>query len=243
MPRSQSRQAIESAPAGLDERTKDRILDAAERLFAEHGYEGTSVRAINSDACVNSGAIHYYFRTKDELFREVVNRRGEVLARLRTEALEACREEVGRPPLLEQIIAAYITPYSDATLGTREQRLLFARLRARLMADNRDPDPSPLGRAHEATSRRFVTALADALPELTPEEVRLRFLIMWSALNTLSAGLGRAALGENVTAGNGDPIGQFEAMSPRLVTLFAEMFRMPMPSQKSGPRSRRKRPR
>jgi AcrR family transcriptional regulator len=215
-----------AGPARADEATKDRLLDAAERLFAEYGYEGTSVRAINTEASVNSGAIHYYFRTKDELFREVVNRRGRVLAAERTAALAACAEGPDRPPLIEQIIAAYIGPYAAPALGSREKRLLFARLRARLMADNRDIDSSPLGPDHEATGRRFVAALAKALPDLPAAEVELRYLIMWGALNTLSAGLGRAALGHAVER-DPDPIGEFETMMPRLTALFAGMFRMP----------------
>ena len=60
--------------------------------------------------------------------------------------------------------------------------------------DSREADAMPLGQTHEDTGRRFVEALTRALPVLSPEEVRLRYLVMWSALNTLSAGLGFSAL-------------------------------------------------
>ena len=52
--------------------TRDRILKAAERLFAEHGYDDTSVRAIVAKARVNQAAINYHFAGKDGLYREVL---------------------------------------------------------------------------------------------------------------------------------------------------------------------------
>jgi AcrR family transcriptional regulator len=52
--------------------TRDRIMKAAERLFAERGYEGTSIRAIVARARVNQAAINYHFAGKDGLYREVL---------------------------------------------------------------------------------------------------------------------------------------------------------------------------
>ncbi len=55
--------------------TKDRILDAAERLFAEHGFEATSLRMITTEAEVNLAAVNYHFHSKDELIAAVFARR------------------------------------------------------------------------------------------------------------------------------------------------------------------------
>jgi|SRR5579872_6807758 len=52
--------------------TRDRILKAAERLFAERGYDATSVRAIVAKARVNQAAINYHFAGKDGLYREIL---------------------------------------------------------------------------------------------------------------------------------------------------------------------------
>lgn len=52
--------------------TRERILKAAERLFAEHGYDATSVRAIVAKARVNQAAINYHFAGKEGLYREVL---------------------------------------------------------------------------------------------------------------------------------------------------------------------------
>ena len=55
--------------------TRHRILDAAEKLFAHHGFESTSLRSIIASANVNLAAIHYHFRSKEGLIRAVIERR------------------------------------------------------------------------------------------------------------------------------------------------------------------------
>lgn len=223
--RSKSRPGGKSS---ADDGTRNRLLDAAEQLFAERGYDGASVRDINDIARVNSGAIHYHFGTKDDLFRAVVDRRGSILSEDRLARLADCAEGPHRPPLIEQIIAAYIIPYANPALGTRQERLRFARLRARLIADSRSgSDALPLGPRHEETGRAFVDALGRAMPNLAPEELRLRYLVMWSALNTLSAGLGSPALWRRSGSAQADPIAEFESMIPRLIALISAMFRAP----------------
>lgn len=52
--------------------TRERIMKAASRLFAERGYDGTSIRAIVAKARVNQAAINYHFDGKDGLYREVL---------------------------------------------------------------------------------------------------------------------------------------------------------------------------
>jgi TetR/AcrR family transcriptional regulator, regulator of cefoperazone and chloramphenicol sensitivity len=54
------------------EYTRERILKTAVRLFAERGYEATSVRTLAANARVNQAAINYHFKTKDGLYREVL---------------------------------------------------------------------------------------------------------------------------------------------------------------------------
>ena len=52
--------------------TRERILKTAVRLFADHGYQATSIRTIAAKARVNQAAINYHFRSKDRLYREVL---------------------------------------------------------------------------------------------------------------------------------------------------------------------------
>lgn len=205
-----------------DDTTRARLLDAAEKVFSRLGFEGASVRAINAEADVDSGAIHYHFGTKEELFRAVIKRRGEILSSDRLARLARCEGAPGAAPLIEQIVTAYILPYANPKLGSRDERLRFARLRAWLMAEQPGSDPSPLGADHKHTGQRFIDALSAALPHLTAAEIRMRYLIMWSSLNTLSAGLGHAAL-ESQRAETA--LIDFERNVPELIELFSSMFR------------------
>lgn len=205
----------------------NRILNAAEKVFADKGYEGTSLRTIIEEAQVANGAIHYHFRTKEELFHRVIGRRGEVIAAERIKQLEGCRQAEGRPQLLEQIIFAYISPLVSPVLGSQEIRLRFARLKARVITDYDWINPDPLGKHQSNTDQRFLDTIVGDQSHLTREEARMRFLIMWSSINTMSAGLSRAALHESTRKVNVHPLIEFEKMIPRMVGIFAEMFRAP----------------
>lgn len=58
---------------------KEQILECAEELFAEHGYDGTSVRQLASKAGVNIAMISYYFGSKEELFANLVEYRSSFI--------------------------------------------------------------------------------------------------------------------------------------------------------------------
>ena len=91
--------------------TKTRILDAAERLFVEHGFEATSLRSLTSAAGVNLAAVNYHFGSKEELFQAVLTRRLDPMNQERIELLERIeREAVGRAPSCEKILFAMLIP-------------------------------------------------------------------------------------------------------------------------------------
>ena len=91
--------------------TKQRILDVAERLFAERGFSGTSLRTIIGEAGVNLAAVHYHFHSKDALLEAVILRRLEPVNRERLAMLEACEHAArGGPPAVEDILRAFIEP-------------------------------------------------------------------------------------------------------------------------------------
>ena len=80
------------------ERTKERILRAAERLFAEHGFDGVSVRQIAAAADVQLALLSYYFETKEGLYRAVFRRRIEPIAEERRRQLREVMERKDPPP-------------------------------------------------------------------------------------------------------------------------------------------------
>ena len=89
--------------------TKSRILDAAEELFMEHGFEATSLRLITTAANVNLAAVNYHFGSKEELFQAVLTRRLDPMNRDRMQLLTAYEAASGGSPLTcEKIGRAHV---------------------------------------------------------------------------------------------------------------------------------------
>ena len=88
--------------------TKDRILGAAEELFAQFGFAGTSLRQVTSRADVNIAAVNYHFGSKENLVNEVFRRRMDDMSRQRIDALKAAITQ--HPGELEPILAAFVEP-------------------------------------------------------------------------------------------------------------------------------------
>ena len=159
--------------------TKERILDAAERLFSQRGYSGTSVRAITSAAEVNLAAANYHFGSKEELLCAVVDRRIAPITEERARLLADCEADAGAGGAeLEQILHAFVAPafvLSDGTQGSGA----FARLLGRLYAEPLEG----LARLYEEQCgpvlESFCEAFSRALPGLPKTELywHLQFVI------------------------------------------------------------------
>jgi AcrR family transcriptional regulator len=93
--------------------TQERILDAAEELFAQHGLYGVTIREVARDAGVDTALLHYYFGTKNGIFDAVLLRRAEPLNRERVAALERCEAMRGKVPV-EAALNAFVGPVFDA---------------------------------------------------------------------------------------------------------------------------------
>ncbi len=110
--------------------TRERILDAAERLFARHGFEGASVREITAAAGCNVAAVNYHFGSKENLYREVFRRRLAALRELRLrrlrEALEAAGDAATVELVVESATRAFLEPLVEESRG-RELIELMAR--------------------------------------------------------------------------------------------------------------------
>jgi AcrR family transcriptional regulator len=93
--------------------TKQRILNAAEFLFAREGYNGTSLRAITSKAQVNLAAVNYHFGSKKALLEDVFERRLRPLNKIRKEGLKKVRVKAvkeKREVTVREIMYAFIEP-------------------------------------------------------------------------------------------------------------------------------------
>ena len=89
--------------------TKEKIINAAEKLFASTGFLGTSLRAIVREADVNLAAIYYHFRSKEELFIVVVKRVAQPIVREQLRQLKIL-EESEKLPSIPEVLTAFVTP-------------------------------------------------------------------------------------------------------------------------------------
>lgn len=163
--------------------TKEKILDTAERLFAERGLEATSIRDITVAAGVNLGAINYHFGAKQKLIEAVLIRRIEPVNRRRLTLLaEAERESGARPPAIEALIEAMIRPTVERSFAAGKRNTTFMRLMARCHSEP-NPEIEQLIRAQfQAMMDRFVAAFARALPKVPREELFWRLMFASGAL-------------------------------------------------------------
>src|ERR1700752_582840 len=116
--------------------TKPRILDAAEALFMEHGFEATGLRQITTAAGVNLAAVHYHFGSKEELFQAVLTRRLDPMNQERAEVLDALEgDSRGKPLTCEAIIGAMFIPALKLARDRERGGKNFLRLLGRASAE------------------------------------------------------------------------------------------------------------
>jgi len=155
--------------------TTDRILDAAEHLFAEQGFS-TSLRAITSAAAVNLAAVNYHFGSKDELIQAVFARRLEPLNRERLLLLDRIETDPADDTRLESVIEAFIGP--AIRMSHDPQGATFMRLFGHTLSQHDDRIMRLFTDQLREVIDRFTAALGRALPHLERREVFWRMLFM-----------------------------------------------------------------
>jgi AcrR family transcriptional regulator len=163
--------------------TKDRLLDAAERLFGAHGFEATSLRGVTAEAGVNLAAVHYHFGSKEALLRATAARRVEPINRERLRLLDKIEAEAPSEALpLEPILEAFLRPVLEVGRAARSDGFDFRQLAARLHSEPLETVWPLVAELFAEVVRRFVGALCRALPALSTEEVVLRFQFMGAVM-------------------------------------------------------------
>jgi len=191
--------------------TRQKLLDAAERLMSQNGYAATSLRQIIADAGVNLASVHYHFGSKEELLDELVMRRAGPVNEERMAMLDRAEAEGGaRGASLERILEAFLAP----AFYVRATHPQFVKLMGRLYGEGM---MGLIVRKHfSPLVVRFQAALRRALPDLDEQELGWRIHFM---------------IGVMVRAMFGPPDGLYaddpstEALIERMVTFVSAGFR------------------
>lgn len=158
--------------------TRTRILDAAEELFMQHGFEGASMRLLTAKAGVNLAAVNYHFGSKHALVEAVFRRRLDPMNQARLAGLDIL-EARAQPASPEEIIRAFLSPtlklVEDAKGGGRN----FTRLLGRTYTEPAKPVRQLIGQIYAPVMDRFKKALARALPQMPAEELVWRMHFMF----------------------------------------------------------------
>ena len=160
--------------------TRTRILDAAEELFMQHGFEGTSMRQLTARAGVNLAAVNYHFGSKDALIEAVFRRRLDPMNVERIAALDHLESTNCVSP--ETVIRAFVGPslrmIEDAKGGGRN----FIRLLGRTYTDPAKGIRALIGQMYAPAMERYKRALQRALPHMPADELVWRMHFMFGTL-------------------------------------------------------------
>lgn len=156
--------AVVADPTPRAGATVDRLLDAAEALFAERGIDAVSVRAINAAAGANVAAVHYHFGSKEALVEAVLRRRMGALGARRLAMLDALPS--GHAPEPRAVVEALVVPLAELSAEPTGTGRAYVRVLATLQTGG-GGGRRLLGTAFAPQFAPFDAALARALPSLS----------------------------------------------------------------------------
>jgi AcrR family transcriptional regulator len=153
----------------LGAQTRERLLDAAERLFAEKGFAATSVRDITAAAASNIAAVNYHFGGKYNLYNEVFRRR---MAAMREQRIAGIRQARAQGGSLEAVLHAFATAFLRPLVDRGSGRLLVE-LISREMLDPQLPRELFLAEVVGPIQEVLAEAIMAVTPGLGPGPARL----------------------------------------------------------------------
>jgi len=153
--------------------TRTQLLDAAEHLFGERGFRGTSVRAITDLAGANLAAVGYHFGSKSALLAAVVRRVLEPILAAQSGGLDRLLTEVPNPSTTE-LVAAFAGPLFGETAAGGESRAHRSRLIVSILVDPAQEMRDWTGAVEDTVRDRYLVAFGRAVPGLSQQELAFR---------------------------------------------------------------------
>jgi AcrR family transcriptional regulator len=208
------------------EETRTRILDAAEELFAAHGFHGASMRDVANKIACGIALVTYHFGTKEILFNTVIKRRAEYMAHLRMLALDASRAEArGKALRVEDIVYGYVWPFVERSIaggkGWKNYSLFIAR------HANSPEFAQVIGEYYDPVAGQYLNELERTFPTVPQIDLYYAFSFMVGAMVSTVAEPGRV---EHLSRGQikADDV---EAAFTRMMPFLCGGFRSLLPGQ------------
>ena len=210
--------------------TRARILDAAERLFMAHGYDGTSMRQITSEAGVNLAAVNYHFGSKEALIQEVFRRRLNWLNEERMRALDELEATAdGQPLKPSQIVDAFFGTMIRMAEDEERGGVIFLRLLGRTLTEPSDFIRAFLAHEYKTVVERYKEALFRSLPDVPKAEIVWRFHFMLGATSYAIVGTDALRLVTDWGIEAEDSEDRLDRLLPRLISFLIGGLRAPLP--------------
>ena len=210
--------------------TRARILDAAERLFMAHGYDGTSMRQITSEAGVNLAAVNYHFGSKEALIQEVFRRRLNWLNEERMRALDELEATAdGQPLKPSQIVDAFFGTMIRMAEDEERGAVIFLRLLGRTLTEPSDFIRAFLAHEYKTVVERYKEALFRSLPDVPKAEIVWRFHFILGATSYAIAGTDALRLVTDWGIEAEDSEDRLDRLLPRLISFLIGGLRAPLP--------------
>ena len=218
MPESSSVKRPRRTKAEQRAETLEQILDAAEKLFAERGLNGVTLRDVAQQVGVHTTLLHYYFDDKKSLFEAVFARRAGVTAGRRMEALDRYEAEAGDNPTVEGALHAFLDTDLDLYIQGGEAWMNYSAFCARV---SNTLEGAALMDVHfDPVVLRLIGILKRAMPDMPDEDVFWGYHFVTGALMNTLARTGRIDRLSGGLCHSDD----FEAVKQRLAKFAAAGF-------------------
>lgn len=169
----------------------ERILREAERIFADFGYDGASLRQIAEAAHVPVALVSYHFKSKDRLYRAVFDRRVPTIVEQRLAGLAIAMSEADLDRRLELVVKALVIPM--LRLRAHDNNPSFGRLVAHETTDPNSEARGIIRDLVDPVARKLLEALASALPDRSAADIDWAYQFMLGAMVLVMADTGRIA--------------------------------------------------
>jgi AcrR family transcriptional regulator len=202
--------------------TRERILSAAEDLFAEHGYDGTGLRDIALKAQTRIGLVSYHFQSKEKLYELIVESRSSEIGRIRLNLLTKERKKYGANPIpISNIIYAYTWPFLEFAHSEVPGWKSYTKIISNVAHTPRFA--SLISTYYDAVAVVFLSELRRTLPATPEADLTASFTFMVSVMLGIAADTGRADNLSNGAVRSADIERMFAIMLPFLAAGFATL--------------------